>query len=427
VLALLAVVAAGVAVGLVVTSGGTTSASRSTTTTTTTRRPATTQNPAQPHTVIPADAVPISDTANAQSVVDAHGGGTTFALESGVHPDFQVKPKSGDTFFGEPGVVLDGANTTASAFFAYGSSPSGPGPSNITIQGYSASSRMVVRNYDDGGSEQMGAIQPTFGPSDPTVRADHWVLRWTEVTASYSRGVTTSDDSVIDGCLIDHNGRLGVGGSGNRVTLENSEVSYNDTRNVPSGVENGGAKFSLAQDLLVTGNYIHDNTGPGIWTDIDSIRSTISNNTLVNNSGAGILNEISHNTVISGNRITGNGATHNGLFGAGIIMSTSDNAQVFGNTLSDNGNGITAIQQNRHSGIYGPRLLNNLSVHDNSVTNSGNTGVGEDIGDLGVFSRNLRFTHNTYQGETFAWMGQRGLSWGRWQGYGQDPDGSWSP
>ena len=54
---------------------------------------------------------------DAQSVVNAHGAGTTYIVKAGTHlQNFSVRPKSGDRFCGEPGAVLDGGRSLATAF-----------------------------------------------------------------------------------------------------------------------------------------------------------------------------------------------------------------------------------------------------------------------------------------------------------------------
>lgn len=356
--------------------------------------------------------------ANAQSIVNAEPAGTTFVITSGDHFGFRVMPKPGDTFMGEQGAVLDGGGLAANAFYVNSSLPG-----NVTIEGAGPSELMVVTNYLDNTQAQTGSIQPTNGSSN---RAKNWVLQWIEVAGSYSRGVTVSDNMVVNGCLIDHNGRLGIGGIGNNVLIENSQIAYNNTQNVTSGFEEGGAKLSGTSGLVVQDNYIHDNTGPGLWTDMDAIYSTVTGNVIANNTGEGVLNEISHDTVISNNWVTSNSvASHNWLWGSGILISTSDNATVWGNILVGDGNGISGIQQNRGSGPYGVRLLANLYVQDNSVVDSGITGVAESGGGTDVYWRNNRYVHDSYQGEAFAWMNTRDLSWHAWNGYSQDVTGSW--
>jgi hypothetical protein len=54
---------------------------------------------------------------DAQSVVDAHRAGITYLVKAGTHlRNFSVQPKSGDTFCGEPGAVLDGGWSLKFAF-----------------------------------------------------------------------------------------------------------------------------------------------------------------------------------------------------------------------------------------------------------------------------------------------------------------------
>jgi hypothetical protein len=60
-------------------------------------------------------AIGVSD--DAQSVVNEHGAGTIYIVKAGIHlRNFSVQPKPGDRFCGEPGAVLDGGRSLASAF-----------------------------------------------------------------------------------------------------------------------------------------------------------------------------------------------------------------------------------------------------------------------------------------------------------------------
>jgi hypothetical protein len=72
-----------------------------------------------------------------------------------------------------------------------------------------------------------------------------------------------------------------------------------------------------------------------------------------------------------------------------------------------------------------------LNVHDNTVRYTNNkqgwVGVLQDVGDTGVFSRNIRFEGNTYEFvdgklNRFAWMNAT-RSWAEWQSYGNDLTG----
>ena len=73
--------------------------------------------PAGPAVCRAGGAVAISTAADAQRVVAAHPAGTTFVVTGGTHHNnFSVRPKSGDSFCGEPGAVLDGGRHLPTAF-----------------------------------------------------------------------------------------------------------------------------------------------------------------------------------------------------------------------------------------------------------------------------------------------------------------------
>ena len=114
---------------------------------------------------------------------------------------------------------------------------------------------------------------------------------------------------------------------------------------------------------------------------------------------------------------------------AGILVAASSNVEVHHNTVSDNANGISGIQQDRQSSQTGKYLLEQLFVHDNTITmGQGSVGVVEDTGDRAVFTeRNNRFASNTYLGPTgdqYFWDGRK-LDRTGWQAAGQDVDGTW--
>ena len=104
---------------------------------------------------------------DAQSVVNGHPPGTTYIVKAGIHlRNFSVQPKSGDTFCGEPGAVLDGGRSLTSAFSG--------GASNVTLDS------ITVRDYDQrlagrghpagvtgqrlGGPQRVGLAQLLGGP-----------------------------------------------------------------------------------------------------------------------------------------------------------------------------------------------------------------------------------------------------------------------
>ncbi len=64
----------------------------------------------------PARAVPVYPGDNIQSKVDSAPAGTSFLIKAGLHRGQRIRPKSGNTFVGEPGAILDGGNAVRYAF-----------------------------------------------------------------------------------------------------------------------------------------------------------------------------------------------------------------------------------------------------------------------------------------------------------------------
>ena len=73
---------------------------------------------------------------NIQNQVNLFPAGTTFYLKAGTYGRQQVTPKSGDTFIGQPGAIMDGQNVTAYAFYS-----NNKGQSNVTIKS------LEIKNY----------------------------------------------------------------------------------------------------------------------------------------------------------------------------------------------------------------------------------------------------------------------------------------
>src|SRR6185312_11480831 len=105
----------------------------------------TSQQPLPSSACLTGGGVAIGAEDDAQSVVNGHPPGTTYIVDAGIHlRNFSVQPKSGDTFCGEPGAVLDGGRSLPSAFSG--------GASNVTLDS------ITVRDYESGW--QGAAIQP---------------------------------------------------------------------------------------------------------------------------------------------------------------------------------------------------------------------------------------------------------------------------
>ena len=287
--------------------------------------------------------------------------------------------------------------------------------------------------------KQNGAIA---GGEDVTRATTGWVLDSLEVSYSANLGVRIGNRMRVTNSRLHHNVTINIGGVGVGVLIEGNEIAFGNWRFASDpGFESGGTKFVKTDSLVVRNNYVHDNGGPGIWTDIDNVHVLIENNRVEANAREGIVHEIGYSAVIRNNSVTGNGTgdPYRGqgwLWNAGIGIHASRDVEVYGNTVSGNANGIVAVQQVRGTGRLGSHVVENLWVHDNRITQgvgpAGSLGVAagavQDVGDPAIFtSRNNRFQNNIYTlGPTarpFAWQ-NAARTVTEWRGYGLDMTGS---
>lgn len=289
--------------------------------------------------------------------------------------------------------------------------------SGVTIRG------LTVEKYAN--PAQNGAIHGT--------NTRDWIVTDNVVQLNHGVGIRTGERMQVRNNKILRNGQLGIGGSGDDVLVEGNQIAHNHAGGFNVGWEAGGSKFVRTHRLTVRANHVHDNDGPGLWTDIDNIHTLYERNRVEDNTHAGIFHEISYDAVIRDNIVRRNGlASNTWLWGAGILVAGSSNVEVYGNLVEENGNGIAGVQQNRGTGAYGPWKLRNLWVHHNTVrmVSIGRSGVARDDGDPDVYAPagNNRFDHNDYTVGTWrsTWFmfnhGNR--TWVNWRSYGHDLNGS---
>jgi parallel beta-helix repeat protein len=144
---------------------------------------------------------------------------------------------------------------------------------------------------------------------------------------------------------------------------------------------------------------VHDNNGPGLWSDISSANLDYEGNSVMNNLGAGIIHEISFQATIRNNTIGGNRDTSRGwVWGAQILVQNSQSVEVYGNVVevgAPDGDGIVIVQQNRGT----PYSSKNNYIHHNTVIYGGGNGISGVTGDydLPTLLQTNRFDFNSYQ------------------------------
>jgi hypothetical protein len=222
-------------------------------------------------------------------------------------------------------------------------------------------------------------------------------------------------------------------GGGRNVLVEGNEIDHNNYAGFDLSWEAGGTKFAFTQDLVVRNNFVHDNDGPGLWTDGDNVNALYEQNHTSGNKVAGIFHEISFDAIIRNNVVENDGFTSSGSspwYGGGIVIASSSGVEVYGNTVTNCMNGIVGSQTDRGSsrGLGKTYLLRDNYIHDNTVIQSKGTAAGivaDRKFEEAVFTTsNNRFQNNTYRvtdgkGKLFQWRG-KACSEDEWRQYGND-------
>jgi hypothetical protein len=316
-------------------------------------------------------------------------------------------------FYDNPNGRAVEATVTRSAFW-------GPA-ANVTISG------LTIEKYAT--PAQFGAIGDQYpGPN--------WTVTNNEVRWNHGGGIYLLGGSKATLNYVHNNGQKGIGGSGNNILVQGNRVSFNNWAGFDPAWESGGMKFAIASNLIVRGNTVDDNVGPGIWTDIGSINTLFESNVVMNNTaGPGIQDEISYSSTIRYNVVCYNSIPQPGwLWGSQIAIQNSQNDQVYGNTVetsTQGGNGIGIIQQNRGVGTYGPYLAINNSIHNNTIVYRAGGGASGEVADYNaqnlLQSGNNVFDYNSYHlsnpaGYFWEWMNY--IDWAALQQAGQEVHGT---
>ena len=287
---------------------------------------------------------------DAQSVVNGHPPGTTYIVKAGIHlRNFSVQPKSGDTFCGEPGAVLDGGRSLASAFSG--------GASNVTLDS------ITVRDYESG--RQGAAIQPES-------RASGWVVRNVSALHNAWAGLLVADGMQDPrrslqrqrpagdrrqrghrdrpgraGRRSGHPGRPGAGPQPHaprplRVRGRGHEV----------GCRAGHRSATLTSTTTTAGG-----SGPTSTPTTRSSKTTWSRAT--RRRGSSTRSARTRSSATIGSTATDVRAA-GWYWDGGITVASSSNVEVYGNRLSGNYNGITGTQQDRPDSTPPAHLLDRL-------------------------------------------------------------------
>jgi Right handed beta helix region len=401
-----------------------------------------------------------------QAVVEGSPEGARFFLQPGIYREQTIYPKHRQQFIGQDGVILSGAmelktwrkqariwtmahlppplpshgecdwqfcDLREDLFFndrlyrRVGSLDElGPG------QWLYENGRAHLADDPTGQSVELGVTPLAFGGDAEGVvlrnlivekyasRAQHgaidardgggWVLADLTVRWNHGIGLYIGPATHVQGGSFSHNGQLGMGGIGAGSIIEGAEIAFNNYAGFDGGWEAGGTKFVESDGLIVRNSCIHDNQGPGLWTDFDNGSVLYEANKVFSNAGDGIKHEISRDAVIRNNIAAYNGfGWEEWLWGSQILIQNSYGVEVYGNSVwvsaDEAGNGIVIIHQDRD--IW--NAVDNY-VHHNTVVylgDRGQSGAARDADEDWFWKEaGNRFDWNTYiapDGTTEHW------------------------
>jgi hypothetical protein len=273
--------------------------------------------------------------------------GRTYWFAPGTHTlgdgEFsQIVPGDGSRYVGAPGAVLDGRKVNRYAFSGHAR--------GVVIE------HLTIENFGERGSNNNeGVVNHNSGAG--------WTIRYTTIQGNAGAGLMLGSGNVVEHSCLTRNEQYGFNAYSSQgpvdVTLDRNEISFNNTYDWESKIEGcgctGGGKFWSVTGATVTGNYVHDNHGVGLWADNNNRGFLIADNEIADNDNAGIVYETSYNAEIRDNTLVRNGLVagpDNPGFPTGAIYVSESGAdprvdtrfdtalEITGNVLEDNWSGV---------------------------------------------------------------------------------------
>jgi nitrous oxidase accessory protein NosD len=313
--------------------------------------------------------------------------GTQFVIQAGTYRRQTITPKTGMSFIGLEGAVLDGENAAARAFI-------GQGVKNVTIRG------LRITRYRP----------PDIGAALDGIDSEGWIVEDNEVDHNSNGDARTYGLRIGSGWTvrrnrIHDNGWVGISGyNATDTVIESNDIYANPPAWFDDRIgEAANIKLYGCGRIVIRGNRVHDSPFKGIWLDRSQPDMTIENNHVLNHGEAGIWFEVSYRGRIATNFVenAGLGITDHDdwLRGGGIQITNSPDVSVVGNIVVNSHNGIIGLQAKGYvDGPYGKSELRNLLVQGNAIIMpSGQSGMMQNTGSDAVFtSWNNRFLDNQY-------------------------------
>jgi parallel beta-helix repeat protein len=183
-------------------------------------------------------------------------------------------------------------------------------------------------------------------------------------------GVILRGSSQMINCTSSYNGGNGVAGQGVGFLISGGQYNYNYWRRYQTGSDAGIKVITNTPDIFgnVVNAEIANNIGHGLWYDTcfqNASSQLINGNYIHDNTGSGIFLEASRNFVVTNNVVTGNGDS-------GIQLNATENAKIYNNTIVGN-YGRAAVELNagtRDQGMAYPGTVTATGMINNAIRNN---------------------------------------------------------
>jgi len=238
----------------------------------------------------PAGAIRVSTSDDLGQLTRENPAGTVFWLNQGTHrfpaDEFgQVIPKDDNTYIGAPGAVLDGQRTNRYAFTGHAV--------GVTI------SHLTIQNFGQQGSNNNSGVVNHDSASG-------WTIERNTISDNAGAGVMIGSDNTLRENCLSGNGQYGFSAyhpdAVRNIVLERNEIADNNTddweRVQPGCGCTGGGKFWAVSNATIRDNWIHDNSGAGLWADTNNAGFLIEGNYIADNDAEGLIYETSYNALI---------------------------------------------------------------------------------------------------------------------------------
>lgn len=442
------------------------------------------------------DAIVLKPGQDLQAIVRKAAEGTRFHFDPGVYRQRTILPKDGQQFIGQEGVVFNGAMvlqdwTEKDGLWLTDGLPQPmvvvgsciDGTENCTMredlfvddkvytrvqsredldQGtwlYEDNQAYLAEN-PEGRLVELGVTPLAFGGGASDVVLENltvekyasaaqrgaidlrdtrgWRLASVALRWNHGVGLYLGNETHVKGGTFNHNGQLGIGGGGENSIIEGVEIAFNNYAGFRPGWEAGGTKFHRSNGLIVRDSCVHNNKGPGLWTDIDNINTLYEGNTVFLNANDGIKHEISYKAVIRDNISLKNGKDHySWLWGAQILVQNSRDVEIYDNHVEvadAYGNGISVVHQDRGDvgdGKHGEWDAVDNRVYGNTIVylgDRGTSGVARDVDEDWFWEKaGNSFEKNTYvvpeEGGSHWEFDDGRQNWSEVKGLGYEADG----